>query len=382
MELAKELRDFPFGPFPEFLERFHYHQAHPEISVAEYRQVVQGRQADRALRAHRLYLDTNHWTHLRDAALGRPRVPEYRPLLELLRRLVETGTVIVVLSDQLIDEVCHQADPLSREATAELIDSLTQGATIIGFQDRKFIEIRAWVAALVVGGSPIPLDRVWTTVMHVYKELDFRPAYPDMKLADAFMKTIEDFCHRHGMRGIIGMLKSDTSGVAGWRRYADDLTRLKSTDWKDQGSFSDVFVEEALAYLDKVLANSPQEVVSDLQRLPHGASLQRADLVVNTKTAFLACEQLGLLPTSLPTLRVLAGANSRMRAEHGRRFKPGDGADVFHAAAAVPYCNAFLTDRSLRHLLSTEPTNFAGLFGTTVISSPVEAIQYLSRLDR
>jgi hypothetical protein len=122
------------------------------------------------------------------------------------------------------------------------------------------------------------------------------------------------------------------------------------------------------------------EVLNDLRRLPHGSELKGPEIITNTQKAFLASEELGLTPNSLPTLRILAGGNSRIRAEQGRKFKQGDGADLFHAASAIPYCDTFLTDRSLHHLLTTAPTDYAVLYGAKVLSSVTEAIEHLSQL--
>jgi hypothetical protein len=379
-ETSPEPRGFPIWVVPEFLGRVNHHCLHPDQSIADYRVLVRKRQAARALAAHRLYLDTNHWTHLRDAALGRAREPMYRELLGLLEGLVDSGRLVVVFSDQLVDEVCHQADPVSRYATAALIDHLTAGITLIGFHDRKFIEIRRWVASLTGDHSPVPLDEVWTTVPHVYKLMDFELEHPDKTFVTAFLKAVEDLAHLYGMRGMIRTLEIDTSGVEGWRNHASELSLRKTTVWRDQGTFTEIFEEEALSYFDRVLDGASPEVMNALQTLPHAHGLEGPALITNTKKAFLACEQLGLKPDSLPTLRVLVGGNSRIRAEQSRKFKPGDGPDLFHAAGGVPYCNTFVTDRSLQHLLTTNPTDLAALYGSTVISSVTDAIDYLSRL--
>jgi hypothetical protein len=380
MDLTPKIEGFPFGSCPEFLESLEYHRAHPETSVGEYRRLARSRLAARAISGHRLYIDTNHWTHLRDVCLGRTRDPRYVELLHLLETLVEATTLVVPFSDQLVEETCHQADPLTRRATAEIIDRLTAGVTILGWKDRGLLEVRHWVSALLEGHSSVPLHSVWANVHDAFGLLDFEPPFPDKAFVTAFLKAAEDLSDRVGFRGVIDKLGHNSRRMMGWRSLADELTGYKSSIWSDQGSFEEIFQEEALSYLDRVLTDVPQMVLEEFKRLPHGKDLEGPLIDANVKRAFLACDQLELHPTSLPGLRILAGGNSRIRADRGRKFKPGDAADLFHAAAALPYCNAFLTDGSMRHLLTTHPTDLAGLYGCTVLCTPDEAVRHLTCL--
>jgi len=295
--------------------------------------------------------------------------------------LVEASTLVVPFSDQLVEETCHQGDPQTRRATAEIIDRLTRGVTLIGWETRKVQEVRHWVGALLEGQPAVPLDSVWATVYNAFGLLDWEISHPDKAFAAAFLKAVEDLVDQVGFRGMIDKLGHNAKAVVGGRDLADKLTGYKSTIWSNQGSFEEIFREEALSYFDSVLTDLPAEVIEEFKRLPHGKDLDEGPrIVANVKRAFLACEQLELHPTSLPGLRIIAGGHSRIRSDQGRGFKPGDGADLFHAAAAIPYCNAFLTDRSMRHLLTTPPTDLAGLYGCTVLATVDEAIQHLTCL--
>jgi hypothetical protein len=298
-------------------------------------------------------------------------------MLDLLDELVDASIVVVPFSDQLAKEICHQADPQTRRATAEVIDRLTTGVTILGWRKRKVQEIFHWVAALLEVQSPVPLDGVWASLYEAFGLLDFEPTWPDKELAAAFLKAVEDLADHVGFRGIVDRFVYDSTIVEGWRALADELTGYKSTIWNAQGTFDEIFQEEALAYLDRALADPTPELLETLRRLPHGKDLEGKWIIANAKRAFIACENLALHPTSLPSLRVIAGGHSRIRFDRNRRFKPGDGADLFHAATAIPYCNVFITDRSMRHLLTTPPTDFTKLYGCAILGSVDEAVQYL-----
>lgn len=380
MDELPQFEGFPFGSFPEFLDLLEYHRAHPEMSVDEHRRLARSRLAVRALSSHRLYIDTSHWTHLRDVYLGRARDPRYVDLLRLLESLVDASTLVVPFSDQLVEETCHQADPITRRATAEVIDRLTGGVTVLGWRKRNLQEIRQWIRALLEGDSAVLRDSVWATVVDAFGLLDFELSFPDEALVSAFLKAAYDLADRIGFRGVIDKLGHNPRVVMSWRDLADELTGYKSNIWSNQRNFDEIFRDEALSYFDRVLTNLPPEVLEELKRLPGGKDLEGPSIIANVARVFFVCDQLGLHSTSVPGLRIIAGGNSRIRADQGRKFKPGDSADLFHAAAALPYCDAFLTDSSMCHLLTTPPTDLAGLYGCTVLRTPADAIEHLMRL--
>ena len=86
------------------------------------------------------------------------------------------------------------------------------------------------------------------------------------------------------------------------------------------------------------------------------------------------------LHRALPSMQVIAGAHAAIRSEGLRKHKPGDWADLRHAAAALPYCNVLLTDQAMKHLLTTPPLSFDVKFGCRVIGTVNEAIAYLKRV--
>jgi len=371
---------FPFGSSPEFVGALKYHLAHPEVTLAEHRAQVRKSIVARAMGSYRLYIDTNHWTHLRDAHLNRARDPRYVDLYDLLKKLVDDSKIVVPFSDQLFEETCHQADSATRRATAEVADRLTRGVAIVRWERRNIEEVLQWVRALLSGGIAVPVEESWASLYDAFGLHELELSRSDEAFAQAFMKAVEDLAERIGCCGIMEFGTYKSGAAENWANLADELTGHKSTTWRDQGHFSEVFEEEALSYLDKVLVNLDSDVVSELKRLPHGHSLDGPLVVANVKRAFLACEQLSLQPKAIPGLRIIAGGHARIRTEGDRKFKRGDTADLFHAAAALPYCDAFVTDRSLCHMLTTQPSDLATLYGCAVFSSPEEVADHLARL--
>jgi hypothetical protein len=151
----------------------------------------------------------------------------------------------------------------------------------------------------------------------------------DQNFVDAAFKSMDDIAYLTGLRDIIDKLGYSESAVVSWRDLARDLTAYKATIWKNPSRFQDVFQEEVLGYLENVFADAPPVVVEELGLLPHGRDLEGPYLIANAKRIFLTCEQMHILPVSLPAARIIAAAQSRIRADPVRKFKSGDGADSF-----------------------------------------------------
>jgi hypothetical protein len=102
-----------------------------------------------------------------------------------------------------------------------------------------------------------------------------------------------------------------------------------------------------------------------------------ADAIANL--ICLAFEHNRVTSNELPTLRVGASLHAALRWDRERKYKTNDLLDFRHAEAALPYCDYFLTEHSLRHLLQDGNLNFQQHFSCKVFSDPAEALEALTR---
>ena len=80
------------------------------------------------------------------------------------------------------------------------------------------------------------------------------------------------------------------------------------------------------------------------------------------------------------SLYVPAMLHAAVRSERKRKIKPNDIFDFRHAAAALPYCRAFMTDGPLRSLITSGHVRLDRLYGCEVVATPAEAIELIGRL--
>ena len=55
--------------------------------------------------------------------------------------------------------------------------------------------------------------------------------------------------------------------------------------------------------------------------------------------------------------------------------------DLYHVAAAIPYCDIFLCDRPFKHLVTDPKLRYDRDYTVTVLSSPKEILGHLRGLD-
>ena len=84
----------------------------------------------------------------------------------------------------------------------------------------------------------------------------------------------------------------------------------------------------------------------------------------------------------LRTLHIHASLHAALRWSKGRRLRSNDLDDFTHAAAALAYCNAFFTERSLRSTVTAGHVALDKLYHCYVATAEDDAIACASRLVR
>jgi hypothetical protein len=143
------------SPFQHGLNQsFAKHKNQSDVSPSIYRRekhlALQTELEGRTL----IYLDTNHWVHLRDVKLNSPneRVG-YREILGLLDALIEKKRILCPISYPLFLELMNmrQADGATRLATARLMDFYSNGVCILDDSELNRMELRRLILRVIVG---------------------------------------------------------------------------------------------------------------------------------------------------------------------------------------------------------------------------------------
>jgi hypothetical protein len=87
--------------------------------------------------------------------------------------------------------------------------------------------------------------------------------------------------------------------------------------------------------------------------------------------------KLGKLGTFFPSFIVEAGLHDSVRNDLPRKYKTNDLSDFRHAKAALPYFDAFFTEKSLKNMVCASNLSLDKKYSCEVLCKPVEVLKYL-----
>ncbi len=362
------------------------HRAHPDVSLESHftRRVTDLSRL--VLPRRRVYLDTRFWIFLRDAALDRPRKPIHCDLLDVLLMRVASGAVLCPIGDSTFFELLRQADSQTRLATARLIDALSLGVTIQNAKDRLQTELLRFLIGTAIDQKvpEAPIDRVWLKVGHVLgtPEPVFDGVSPDEQLAisKAFFDvmwsvTLEELLTDTPFEDPTDpeFTASAARITTASRAQASEMTSFEELNLAEIGGFFDIHREELC------LAFAQMHALTEPNAKPATAEDFRRNEQVFVNV-FSNIFRYGKAGTSLPTAQIVAGLHAIVRWHRDRPFRASDFYDIYHATAALPYCDVFLTERFLGTALSRPPLDLGRHFGTAVIWDEEAALENLRNL--
>jgi len=359
-----------------FVDTFEKHRREHDKSLDSYIKERRLSLGQTISNKHKVYLDTNYWLLLRNLRLGRSCDPMIAKLAELLNDGVTSAKLICPISSDVFLEIVKQTDPETLNCTVGLIDTLSQGITVLSPEERRRIELLHWLRRHGAGEESChePTVFVWTKLAYVLglttpTHMPFSPG-EELTIQKAFFDqmweiSLSDMIKTIGIAAIHEMRMPDISSKlnAGKFAHADEVK-----------SFQDVFLAEIAGILD-TLKPEFREILAYLYGKLTGRTVPEEELAASDASRQFANLiyhgfRLNRFSTELPSLRIPATLHAAVRTDRSRRYKATDMHDFGHATAALPYFDTFLTDdRSLRHLLTRKDLRLDRLYDCKVVST-------------
>jgi predicted nucleic acid-binding protein len=367
----------------KFVNTLDYHLARPYESVDSYARRKGLELAGHIKSIKKVYLDTNFWVDLCNVRLGRLANENHAKLLQILEDLVARRLIVCPISAATVVEIFRQADSKTLSVTVETVDKLSNGIAMLDNEERVRLELFHFVRQLSNGESALHSldDLVWTKVAYVLgfssPTLDILPEDVDIAVQKAFIDQMWGL----SFADMLEVLGNNAASMPQMHDYSENLNRGKFAHLEDHSSFSDLFLVELVGVLDAY-----EPVIIDLMRHLFEANKEAnhdpkeaASALANTIRERFRSNK---ITNELPSFRVYAGLHAAVRWDTKRKYKANDAHDFHHAVAAVPYCDFFLTERSLRHLVNDKNLQFPSFFRCRTFSDASEAISALTRLLR
>ena len=360
------------------------HRTHPDVSLDEHRARRVSELARVVLKRRRVYLDTRYWIFLRDAAAGRPQKPIHVELLRTLRSGVHSGALLCPCSDSAFFEILKQTDRDTRLATARLIDALSLGITIQNARDRLRTELVRFLFNTVVHQTDPgpPIEHVWVKIGHVLGTA--HPVFSDVDPQEnlAIAKAFFDVMWQVTLEELLTdtPLPRDSMDLD-FQNIAARTTDNSAAHMAEMKNFKSVYLAEIRGFFEvhaeAVQAALQQMIPPDAPMPTEAQAESQSRLFTNVFSNIFKYEKAG---TSLPTAQIVSGLYAVIRWHYRQRpFDANDFYDFYHAAAALPYCDYFLTEQFLGTALTTPPLSLGKHFGTTVVWEEASAIEALRR---
>ncbi|MFH2066682.1 MAG: hypothetical protein ABIK15_15905 [Pseudomonadota bacterium] len=370
-----------------FVDTFEKHRNEPHISLEAYTKGLR-LQLGNALKAvKKIYLDTNYWLELRNAALGHAKDDIFTDLLMSLINEVECGKIICPISDENYYEILKQTDANTLQCSAKLIDELSKGVALLGPEERVHFEILYFIQNTISGEKSVysPDEFIWTKVAFIYgTQHPHNSAFsPEEQLI--IQKAFHDQMWNMSMCDMINTIGIDK--IRNMPRFNDitpQLNKDKVTYAPENNSFKQLFLSEIAGVVDcyKPLFEDAMIYLFEKEygRKPTNEEIKKTDSGKSIANAIYNLFKMNKLGRYFPSVVIGAGLYATVRQDIPRKLKTNDMSDFRHAQAALPYFDYFFTENSLRDLIKRNNLRFDIKYSCVVESSPCEAFALLKQL--
>jgi hypothetical protein len=369
-----------------FYDTFAKHRAEPEKSLGAYLRERRLELGHELKDRKKIYLDTNYWIRLRDEKLGKSKHPAIRKLLTNLADGAKARNLICPISEHIFWEILRQNDRSGLDCEAQLVDQLSLGVSILNRRERIRLELLYFIYHHLQ-----PENNYYSPVVSVWNKLAYSlaPLIPHQRLIPmeenlVLQKVFVDQIWEAAVSDILE--KMGSNDIRTIRREPDISEKLntgKFAHLDENKTFEQMFLSELSGILESMSSEFQDALIYMHGKIRGGPSPEGAESKMSSQmltNLIYHSFRLNRLMPDIPTLRIPAALHAAIRWDTRRKYKPTDIDDIRHAAAALPYFDVFLTERSLNDLVSRNCLHFHRLYRCQVVADPEEAVDLVERI--
>lgn len=335
----------------------------------------------------KIYLDTRFWIIAREVAFGTETAPAARKLLHFLRRGVSLGRFVCPISESTFIEVMKQTNsPSRRIGTAKLIDELSQGISLITGRSRIATEIGHFLYS-GIGEHDLHTmqELVWTKIGYTLGNLYLSLPDIDRETELALQKGFFDHMWETPLSEIIATIGNS------WVPEGDALQKSAQQINTDIKAHAASLISYQATYRDEIIGalDGSVDLIADVMAgmaerkgvtPPQSGTPAWTESGRNGRNLLIAAFDKPITKNTLRTLHALASFHAGLRWDRNTKFTANHFYDFEHAAAAVAYCDAFLTEGFLAHIANTKPIRLGELNGCRITADVDAAVEILRDL--
>lgn len=336
-------------------DSFDRHRASPSESIDEYvnKQIIA--LGESVMARERIYLDMRYWIILRDVYLGRRKDGFSTQLLVGIIERVGSKRSVCPISETTFFELYKQADPLTRRMTAKLIDELSEGITLQPYDERVAIEIKHFFY------SQLPVDLyslpslVWSKLSYVLGII--HPTIPELSNSEILVmqKSFFDHMWQCPLSDMVDLMGDKLPPHSDYNMLAEKLNEGSAQHAHEIRSFSQAYLAEIRGSISvfigiacDIFESIESRFIGDVVDRTEERRLRLEHVLFNFLCSIIGNES---FPLYFRTLHIWALCHAAIRWDKHRKITGNDLHDFSHAAAAVGYCDVFLTEQPLKTTL-------------------------------
>lgn len=309
-----------------------------------------------------VYLDLNHWIYLAQASVGHSKGSSFTKALEACLAARSAGTAIFVLSGTHYIEMLKIKDPAQRRALADVMEELTDFATLVSRVVVMELELTAMLDRFAREPSPLPMiPLIGRGVRHAAgtqsglkimgpsgDETDRARERMGAKAFDDLVAQANLLLERSALRGptddevenlrALGWNPEAVTQVAE-RRAAEERAQTLRLDgggpWR-HGRLRDVV--------------SARELLIEFQNMLPRALAERGLMLSDVISDQQSARE---FVRAMPSTDVSIELKTAWHRNRDKQWAANDIYDIDAMSLAVPYCDVVVTEKACRHALET-----------------------------
>jgi hypothetical protein len=369
---------------PNIAASFEYHREHPEITIDQHVKAMALELAESIKGVEKIYLDKRFWVLLRDAHMARSKIQPAYELLGELRNAVKGRKALCPISESVFAELLKQQDLTTRRATAALIDEFSHGITLVPYNQRVAQELIGIICMPIPNGTKYhePKDLVWSKLSYVLGVV--HPSRTAFQTEDALtlQKAFFDHMWQFSLVEVISYIEDGTAFPReNFGKTADKLNALNRNHQNEVKNFKQVYLDEIRGVLSLFMHVPRMWAEDELERVSGVSSTcsDRESLEHEQEwyTIFGDLVTKRAVALRMPSLHIPALCHAAVRWDKWRKLVANDFYDFQHAAAALGYCSAFMTEKPLRSLLQQKHLQLTNDYPCEVIADVNDAVSWV-----
>ena len=285
-------------------------------------------------------------------------------------------------------EVLKQEDLQTRIKTATLIDQLSLGITLIPFDLRVGTEIAHLLWTRIDPNSTHPLNwLVWSKLSYVLGFVHPTNTLFDLETELQLQKAFFDYMWGISLEDFVTQLgNGPVPNFDSFKVLASKLNHGNAEHAGELRSYENTYLIELSGVID-LFADCALAVLHEIAEKLIGVKMEcKKDEVAEgeriLKNLLREAYRKGKINQQAPTLDIHTHCHAFVRWNRGHQLEANHFLDFHHASAALGYCQAFFTERSLCSLLTSKHISLDKQHDCVVIYKVQDALSYLKHLAK